>query len=104
MTTQFKTNKPMKESNVLLTIFTESALETQLVADLTKLGARGYTITNARGRGSSGLRSASWEANSNIRLEVICNQTLAEQLANYLQETYGGNYAMVIFTSEIKTY
>lgn len=94
----------MQEANVLLTVFTESALETQLVADLTNLGAPGYTITNARGRGSSGLRAASWEANSNIRLEVICGETLAAKLAEHMQETYGGNYAMVLFTTPVTTF
>lgn len=94
----------MKENNTLLTIFTESALETQLVADITKLGAPGYTITNARGRGSSGVRSGSWEANSNIRVEILCNEALAVVLAEHMQDNYGGNYAMVIFSTPITTY
>ena len=94
----------MQKTRSLLTVFTESALETQLVADLARLGARGYTITNARGRGSSGLRAAAWEANSNIRLEVICDEALANDLAKHLQDAYAENFAMVIFTTQITTY
>ncbi len=40
----------------LLIIITESALEHELIKDVVKLGAHGYTITEARGRGNQGLR------------------------------------------------
>lgn len=93
----------MKEATIkLLTIFTEAALESLLISDLEKHGAPGYTITNARGKGSKGLRSASWEANSNIRIEVICTDKLANELTAHLQDKYYDNYAMVAFTSEIE--
>jgi hypothetical protein len=87
----------------LLTIFTETALESLLINDLEQHGALGYTITNARGKGSKGVRSGSWEANSNIRIEVICTEDLAKALTDHLQEKYYDNYAMVAFiTSEIE--
>lgn len=86
----------------LLTIVTEAALESRLVNDIEQLGALGYTITNARGKGSRGLRGGSWEASANIRVEVICGPDLANLLANHLQNKYYDNYAMVTFTSDVE--
>jgi nitrogen regulatory protein PII len=90
------------ESPKLVTVFTEAALESQLIKDLQKLGAPGYTITNARGKGHRGSRDASWEANSNIRLEIICSQKVANRIAEHLQETYYDNYAMVTFSTDVE--
>lgn len=89
------------ENTILMTIYTEAALETNLVKDIDALGAPGYTITNARGRGSRGLRGASWEANSNIRIEILCSNELAQTLTSHLQKTYYDNYAMVTFTTSV---
>lgn len=90
------------ENARLLTVFTEAALESHLIKDIEELGAPGYTITNARGKGSRGLRSASWEANSNIRLEIICSSELADIISEHLKNTYYENYAMVLFHSDIE--
>ncbi len=85
----------------LLTIITESALENELTAVLERLGARGYTIINARGKGSRGVRDAGWSTNSNIRLEVICDAVMAETIADYMQEHYYRDYAMVLFVADV---
>ena len=61
----------------LLTIYTEAALESTLKRVLDKNGVEGYTIINARGKGRSGSRNAFWEANSNIRVEVLCEEAIA---------------------------
>ena len=86
----------------LLTIYTESALESQLLEEFDEFRVPGYTITNARGKGTRGSRSAAWEADSNIRVEVICGRKLAEELAERLQERYYDNYAMVLTISEVE--
>ena len=56
----------------LVTIITEAVLESELTRQLEQLGARGYTITEARGKGSRGVRDAGWDEVRNIRIEVIC--------------------------------
>lgn len=93
----------MSGDNVkLLTIYTEAALETSLIEVFDEHGAVGYTITNARGKGSSGVRAAAWEANSNIRIEIICDDSTAREIGSYLQDTYYEHYAMVTFISDIE--
>ncbi len=86
----------------LVTIITEAALESQLVREVEEHGAHGYTLTNARGKGSRGTRSASWEANANIRLEVICDKEVARLSSEHVTTKYFEHYAMVIFTSDIE--
>jgi len=86
----------------LLTIFTEASLESRLISDIKQLGGLGYTITNARGRGSQGSRNASWDANANIRVEIICTAAFANEMGQYLQEKYYDNYAMVSYISDVQ--
>jgi len=86
----------------LVTIVTEAALESQLVKEVELLGVKGYTLTNARGKGSRGSRSAAWDANANIRLEMICDSEVAKRIADHVTKTYYEHYAMVFFTSDIE--
>lgn len=85
----------------LLTIIAETALESVLVKDLERLGVRGYTITDARGKGNRGARDAAWGESSNIRVEVICDAATAETITTHLQTHYYENYAMILFVSDV---
>lgn len=86
----------------LLTIITEAALEDTLETDLNTLGAKGYTILDARGSGHNGLRSANWDASKNIRIEVICSEEVADKVVGHLQKTYYKNYAMILFLTNVE--
>ena len=85
----------------LLTIVTEAVLESALVRDLERLGAPGYTITDARGKGAHGVRDAGWEANSSIRVEIVCDQATAEAIAAEMKERYYRDYAMSLFLLDV---
>ena len=89
-------------TRTLLTVICEAALEKKLLADLENLGAPGWTLSDARGRGSRGVRSAGWDTEGNIRLEVICARDLAERIAEHLQQRYYANYAMVCYLAEVQ--
>lgn len=86
----------------LLTIVTEAVLESTLVHFIEEHHAHGYTITDARGKGSRGVRGAGWEASSNIRIEVVCDAATAEGLAARLREHYYADYAMILFLSDVE--
>jgi len=85
----------------LLTIITEAALEHLLIDDIEQLGATGYTITDARGKGSRGTRNAGWETNGNIRLEIICDDEVATAISKHLKEKYYNNYAMILYICDV---
>ncbi|TIH10419.1 DUF3240 family protein [Pseudomonas leptonychotis] len=86
----------------LLTVICEAALEKKLVADLHTLGAPGWTISDARGSGGRGVRSAGWETEGNIRLEIICARDVAERIAEHLQARYYANFAMVCYLAQVE--
>lgn len=86
----------------LLTVICEAALEHKLVVDLQALGAPGWTLSDARGSGSRGVRTAEWNNDGNIRLEVICNRELAERIAQHLQARYYENFAMVCYLCDVE--
>jgi hypothetical protein len=89
------------EARKLVTIVTEAVVERRLVDDLKLLGAHGYTISDARGEGSRGVRSAGWEASSNIRVEVVCDPRTAEAIAAHLRANYYADYAMILYFSDV---
>lgn len=88
-------------SRKLVTIVTEAVLEATLLRDLEELGVPGYTVTDARGRGSRGERAAGWDLAGNIRVEVVCGAELAGAIAARLHERYYADYAMILFTCDV---
>ena len=90
------------EHRKLLTIVTEAALEHELVRDLERLGAHGYTVTDARGKGDRGIRNAGWNLSANIRLEVVCTADTAHAIAAALRGRYYDNYAMILFIGDVE--
>ena len=85
----------------LLTVVTEAVLERELVAELELLGVRGYTITDARGKGNRGQRQSDWAQDGNIRIEIVCEPALAERVAVRLRERYYDHYAMILFLQDV---
>ncbi|WP_299432430.1 transcriptional regulator [uncultured Meiothermus sp.] len=85
----------------LVTIVAEGFLEEKLVREVKKLGARGYTITPARGEGSRGVRTSEWEG-GNIRLETIVSPAVADKILERLAEAYFANYAVIAFVDTVE--
>ena len=90
------------ERRKLLTIVAEAALEPSLVKDLERLGARGYTITEARGKGSRGVRDAGWDRSGIIRVRVVCDAATAEAITTHLRDGHCDNYAMILFVGDVE--
>ncbi|MDZ4279620.1 MAG: transcriptional regulator [Hydrogenophaga sp.] len=86
----------------LLTVVCEAALETTLLRDLEALDARGYTVTDARGKGSRGRRDATWGPHANIRVEVLCTAETALAISAALRERYYDNYSMILFVADVE--
>ena len=84
----------------LVTIVAESLLEKRLVEEVKRLGAKGYTITPARGEGSRGIRSVDWEG-QNIRLETIVSEEVALRILQRLQEEYFPHYAVIAYVETV---
>ena len=85
----------------LLIVIAEAALERQLVADVKRLGAHGYTVIDVRGGGARGDRNADWDADRSIQMEVICDDAVAEAIAEHIHLTYFDDYAVSVFITEV---
>ncbi len=85
----------------LVTVVTEAVIEKELIGEIEKLGVSGYTITDARGKGHRGVRNAGWEHGANIRIELVCEEQLAQKLEIFLNEHFCRNYAMFLFVSDV---
>lgn len=86
----------------LLTVVTESVLEPAICEALGELGAKGYTVTDARGSGSRGVRDARWSSTGNVRIEVVCDAAVARKIAAYLKDRFYADYAMVLFIADVE--
>jgi hypothetical protein len=90
------------QAMMLLTILSEAVLEDILIDEIMALGAKGYTISEARGRGTHGVRSGKWTAGGNIRIEVIGDGQLCARIVNRLQAAYERDYGLLMFTCPIE--
>ena len=86
----------------LLTVICEARLESRLAEDVMRLGAHGYTVTDARGHGSRGVRNAAWDTAANIRMEVVCKERIAQRIAEHLRKHYYDNFAMILFSVDVE--
>jgi hypothetical protein len=83
---------------LLVTIVAEAVVEHRLVRDVTACGARGWTVCDARGQGSRGVRADEFEG-ANIRLETLVPAEVADQLLTVLARDYFPRYAVVAWTT-----
>lgn len=86
----------------LVTIVAESALEGPIVKEIKRVGAKGYTIVEARGEGSRGVRQGNWEQNSNVQFQVVCSEETARAIMNGLYEQFYEDYAMVAWATDVE--
>jgi nitrogen regulatory protein PII len=91
----------LTEKRALLTIVTEAVIEQALLRELERIGVKGYTVSDARGKGSRGVRDAAWSEAANIRIEIICSNEQAHSVLEQLHARYFDNYAMVAFIQEV---
>ncbi len=84
----------------LVVIVIESVLTDSLIGDLKRLGATGYTVTEARGEGSRGRRVGEIPGD-NQRVEVVTDAEIAEAMLQMLADQYFPNYAVAAWISDV---
>ena len=92
----------VKRERWLLTVICEAVLEARLLEELHLLGAPGWTVSDARGRGSRGVRSAGWDNDGNVRIEVLCSRDMANSLSQHIQQKYSADYAMICYLAAVE--
>ena len=85
----------------LITVICESCLEEPITSAAKDIGARGYTVSDARGSGAHGLRDGSWPENANIRIEILCDESTATRILDLLLDRYYSHYTLVTFVTDV---
>lgn len=85
----------------LVVIVCEEALEALIGPDLTAAGAKGFTVSDARGRGNRGVRDARWSLSSNVRIEILCSEAAALRIMETMDAKYCQNYGLVMYMHDV---
>lgn len=84
-----------------VTIVIESLIEQRLADDLRACGARGWTITPARGVGPTNRRVSELEG-GNSKIECLVDAEVCERIWDVLERDYFPNYAVTAWLSEVE--
>ena len=90
-----------KHPKTLLVIVAEAVLEKNLVREARQRGAQGWTVTEVHGAGREGVREGAWEADRTIELKVICDEAVADAIAEHVLTTYAANYSVAMYFSPV---
>jgi nitrogen regulatory protein P-II 2 len=82
----------------IVTIIAEAAVEARLIADVKRLGAKGYSIGHVRGEGTTGSRLHDLNGPS-VRLETVVTEPIAEAILAHLAAEYFDRFAVVAWVS-----
>jgi hypothetical protein len=91
-----------KHSKTLLVINTEGVLEKPLVRDLRERGAQGWTVTEVHGANLEGVREGHWEADRTIEMKVICDEAVADAMAEHVLATYAPHYSVALWFAAVQ--
>ncbi|MGB0650002.1 MAG: transcriptional regulator [Bacteroidetes bacterium] len=83
----------------LVTIVTERILEDRLLRTLVQLGAKGYTLTQATGKGSRGVRASEWEG-PDTKIETLVSEDVAQAIMDHVADTFFEHYAVIVYVQD----
>lgn len=83
----------------LVTIVTERILEDRLLRKLLELGAKGYTLTQATGKGSRGVRASEWEG-PDTKIETLVSEDVARAIVDHVAGAFFEHYAVIVYVQD----
>jgi nitrogen regulatory protein P-II 2 len=86
----------------LLVIVAEAELERALANDARELGAQGWTIQDVRSAAREGVREGAWESDRTIEMKVICDDRVADAIAERVLRDYAPHYSVAIWFSDVQ--
>lgn len=84
-----------------LTIIAEAVVAEEITAEILRHGATGYTITEAEGQGSRGIRASEWEG-KNIKIETLARAEVADSILTTIADRYFKHYAVVAYMHDVE--
>jgi nitrogen regulatory protein P-II 2 len=83
-----------------VTVVTEQRLRDQLARKVLELGASGCTYQEVQGTGSRGTRGED-VFGGNVRLDVICDQQVAEAIMTYVSHNFFEHHACIAWLTDV---
>jgi nitrogen regulatory protein P-II 2 len=90
-----------KHPKTLLVIVAEAVLEKALVRDARERGAQGWIVTEVHGAGREGVREGAWEADRTVEIKVICDEAVADTIAEHVLRQYADHYSVALWFSPV---
>jgi nitrogen regulatory protein P-II 2 len=84
-----------------ITVIGEGVLQDHLLREFRELGARGYTLTQAEGEGTRGVRASEWDR-KNIRIEMLVSAEVADRILEHVASEYFEHYAVVAYVQDVE--
>jgi hypothetical protein len=91
-----------KHAKTLLVINAEAVLEKNLSQDVRERGAQGWTVTEVHGASLEGVREGAWEADRTIEMKVICDEAVADAIAEHVLATYAPHYSVALWFTPVQ--
>jgi nitrogen regulatory protein P-II 2 len=85
----------------MVTLVAEPVLEEKLTTRLLELGAKGFTVTDSRGRGSRGIRASEVPGES-VRIEVVVSAPVADAILAHVKQAFFPNYAVIAWVTTVE--
>ncbi|MFM7035189.1 MAG: DUF3240 family protein [Planctomycetia bacterium] len=90
---------PMK----LVTVVGESVIMSDVAEEGMKLGATGFTLTDAAGEGSRSARNVIVTSGANTqKVEFVVPMDAAEKILKHVSHTYFEHYACIAWLSDVQ--
>ncbi len=84
----------------LVTIITERYFRNEILEKVKELGAKGYTLTDATGEGSRGIRASDFEG-KNVKIELVVSKEVGNDIIDYIADAYFENYAVITYAHPV---
>lgn len=93
---------------IKVVIITEKVIQKDLCRHIEELGASGYTMTEAAGKGSRNIRANRSSATlvedfNNLKIEVLLfDEQIAYKLMKKVTQEYFGDYSGIIYREDVQ--
>ena len=85
-----------------ITVVADAHLEETLTRQMARLGAKGYTCWDCRGRGEHEIVEDIFSGASRVRIETIVQPDVAEAILRYLHESQFGHKALCVSVESVQ--
>jgi hypothetical protein len=74
-----------------ITVYATQDLEEALLAECRAMGAKGYTLVEARGAGEHAVFDDPFAKSTHVRIELLVQPAVADAIIDYLAKLHGQN-------------